>query len=281
MKINKTIFFVFLIWFLIVNVFTFKNFFWLSYGNIDFKNDNFTWALDDFEKVDSLEGNYNKLNSNYRLEDYNNILENLEDCNEAKDCFLYYHNLWNTYFRLYEQSSSESSSKREGVVTSEEDLLKSSISSYLSALKIRYDEETEKNLEYVKYVLDDLKREEEEKQEQEENTSEEGNQGDEKTVENWEENKDWWEENSIDSEESSTENINEEWWEYKQLSESEKNTLEQYSKALEEWQKEFWKYYNKVYSESRNPVDEFEVIFWNDPLFDNSALDWRNEEKDW
>ena len=286
MKINKTTFFVFLIWFLIVNLFTFKNFFWLSHGNIYYKNNAFTWALESFEKVDSLEGDYNKLNSNYRLDNYKNILENIEDCNEWKDCSLYYHNIWNTYFRASEQFSSQPSPTGEGVVTSEKEvLLEKSISSYLSALKINYDEQTEKNLEYVKQVLEKLKREE-----QEQSSSATGNG---ETSDKWEKNEDWIEKNSTKTEEYLDEEASKDWeeespsseeseqWEEDWLSESEKNTLEEYSEALEEWQKDFWKYYNKVYTESRNPVDEFESIFWNDQFFDNSLLDWRNEKKDW
>lgn len=295
MKINNLILSVFILGFLALNIFSFKDFLYLSFWNYAFKNKDFSWALDKFEKVNSFDWYYDKLNTDYRLWDYNTwVLEEVLNCTKWNNCFLFNHNLWNTYFRLSEEKNS---------FEEKQSLLNSSIESYLKALDIKYDFETEKNLEFAKQNLDDLRNQEEESQEQENQDSEDNNQTKdssqssstswENTEENWEDSQDSDSENkniseSWDNQSDSSNSSSNKSWENAEsaensswLSESEKKSLDQYSKALEEAQWDFWKYYNKVYQDSRNPVDEFETFFWTDPFFDNTLLNWRNNVKDW
>lgn len=237
------------------------------------------WLYEDsklvFDKLDNLEWVYNKANSNYKLWTYSwalNLYESI-NCEEKSKCFFIKNNLWNTYFRL---------SQEEKLIEKQKEFLELSILNYKEALKIKYDKKTEKNLEFVLDILDNLKQEENNKSDEKSKENKEGD-SDSWEDDNWE-NKDEtsWEntwEGASDWDDSNTEPSSINWNNW--LTQEQLDAIDKYEKTLEQDQKNVWNYYNKVYEEQNNIDSSFEAFFWNNPFFDNSVLDENNNKKDW
>lgn len=311
-----------------------KNIFWLSFavvlilvnfldlwyfintfvGKISYDKWDYKGAIDWFLSIPNEVWYYNASNAYYKNEEYEKAVENYEWILWVKNknlLFETYHNLWNSFYRIWEQKEEE---KLEYFLNS--------VLNYEKALEIRYDEETEANRDFVLSKIKELEQEQNNNSE----TSSERQEADWDTSkwqeEEWDNNSetsskqqeaDWdtseWQEGNLEQQSWSSqnweqqalnENQNNENWEKWQssdiegtekgneenfkLSEEDKKALEEYSKALQENQNAYSDWFNKVYQEENN--DFFENFFNFDPFnfdsfFDNSLLDWDNNKKDW
>lgn len=243
---------------------------------------NYSW---EYSRSNSLEWKYNAATLEYIKWKYNISLNNLlkiEDWEKAELNFRKYHNLWNS---IYEISKEKNDLK--------EWLLEKSIENYEKALLIKFDEYTQKNLEFVKAELEKLKEEKKKNEEKNSEDSEsEGNENekDSEWKEEWENNKEEWSKDSKDEldnkegekkweEKTSENNTWEEKSSWKELSEESKKIIDEKIKQLQEEQWDISKLYNKKYQENNNPFDKYDAFFENS-IFDNSALD-KEEKKDW
>jgi hypothetical protein len=284
-----------------------KNIFWLSFaiilllsnfwdlwyfidtlaGKIYYKKWNYERAIDQFLSIPEHLWSYNAWNAYYKNREYEIAIQAYEWALWTENnnlLFRIYHNLWNSYYRIWEQN--------------EENKLEyflNSVSNYEEALEIKYDEETEANRDFV---LEKIKELEEKMQENNENS--EWNE-DSETSSEWQDSE-WqnseWEQQSWNSQDWEKQNSNENWeeqssyteqtwgWnvENSKLSEEDRKALEEYTKMLQESQNAYSEWFNKVYQERSD--DFFEDFFNFDPFnfdsfFDNSLLNWDNNKKDW
>lgn len=239
-------------------------FLWLNYNNFLNYYYNSFWV---FEKSGDIEWEYNLATKKYLSWSYNESIKSffwvLDSSIVLNDELLFrtYHNLWNTYYKLW--------------------YYEKSIDSYESALDINFDEETNKNLEFVKSKLNQEKQEEDfsDKKDEEEQDNDEQNNENERKIDNLQEDK--WEKNK-DKQNNESGNSEKKWQEEKDwgLSEQTKKSLEEISKKLQEQQAELWNFYNKRFSESNDPFEQFDELFDN-PFFDNSLLEKDDDKKDW
>ncbi len=278
---NKKIVFIFIVSFLLLNIIFLKDFFYNSYSNYLFSNKDFSWALNNFSKAKNVYWAYNSANSLYKQNQFEKAIKSyLSIVWDEKNSFNFniYHNLWNSYYKLWEPKSDEEKLKN----------FEKSVSFYEKALNIKYDEQTKKNLDFV---LDKMKKiQEKKKQEQQEKQNNEQSKS-------WSwsensENKSWslsedksssWSENSkTENWKNSSKSWQNEKWE-SSLTEEQLQQIENYSKDLKEQEKNSSALFNKVYKWGQNEqnTSDFEALFWNDPFFDNSLLEWWKEEKDW
>ena len=252
-------------------------FFGLNYNNfINFYYNSF-W---EYTKTNNVIWEYNLwtesyINSNYEnsINSFSGVLDNhlaplSGGSNEV--FFRNYYNLWNSYFRLWEDKS----------LDLKIELFTKSVENYRESLNIKFDEQTQKNLEFVleKLRIAKLEQEKEKQEKQEEGWEENEDNWDDKKGE---EKNEWWEENKWEkewekSDEWTEEWEKQEWWDSEQwkLSEETKKILQQKEEELQKLQEEIWQYYNKNYKEKLDPFSNF------DQFFDNSLLD-DTEEKDW
>jgi len=173
-----------------------------------------------------------------------------------------YHNLWNVSYRMFE---------REYDTT----FLEDAVSYYSGSLSLKDNEDTQFNYDFTKALLDLLQAWEEENQQQEEEQDSEEEQSQE-----------WWDWEQDTSGTGSWENQNgdetipdnrteqyylEEWQEVPELSESERQQIQEYTENLKREQEHNQQFFNKQESQSE---------FWN--IFDNFFWDVnRWGERDW
>ncbi len=284
MKNKYWVIWIVLIIFLGLNYNSFINFYYNSF-----------W---DYEKTNNLVWKYNIWTESYINKEYSKAIDSFSaSLDENKNprnplsggieklSFRVLHNIANSYFKFWEDKD-----LKEKIA-----LFTMSVESYREALNIKFDEQTQKNLEFVleKLRIAKLEKEKQEQEKEEEKKQEE--ESEESENENkWEDNKqedknESWEENNKEKDWEKN-NESEEWWEdqewwgsewWKQwentdgkLSEETKKILEQKEDELQKLQEEIWQYYNKNYKEKIDPFNNF------DQFFDNGLLD-ENEEKDW
>lgn len=262
---NKKIIFIFIVSFLLLNIIFLKDFFYNSYSNYLFSNKDFSWAINNFSKTWNIYWTYNLANSLYKQKKYQEwVKEYLSILWDEKTEFNFRinHNLWNSYYKLWEQKSDEEKVK----------FFEKSVSHYRKALDIKYNEETKNNLDFV---LDKIKKlQEKSKQEQQK-------QEEQKSTWSWSENsenKSWsWSENSSPKSQKQDDK-----WE-SSLTKEQLQQIEDYSKSLKEQEKNSSAWFNKVYKWGQNDqnISDFEALFDKNPFFNNSPLEWWKEEKDW
>jgi hypothetical protein len=256
-----------------------------------YKSHNYKSSLDDFQNATSYknsEKNLNKLIFNEAI-----ALYKLKKFKEAKSLFLQIddldndfkinHNLWNTFFRLWESES--------GDVQIE--YWEKSLSSYENALSQKYDEETKMNYDFVEAKISELKKSDEDSEnwedqsgdpgqkedwseggdnkESEQTDQSEGDQGGKQGDESWEQNsesKKWW--GSGDGQDK------DDW--YKKLNEEEMKEIEKYTDNLNKIQKQNQSNFRRWDASSRKN-DMFDSFF-NDPFF-NNGINQNGSGKDW
>lgn len=205
---------------------------------------NATWS---YSRANNSEWRYNYASSKYNAKDYTwalRIFVKEADSNHVNDelQFRTYHNVWNTFFRIYEWKKE----KDEKI-----DLLQKAKDSYTDALGVRIDKETQKNLEYVEYLLEEL---------QENSKSE------------------WWDSTDIDSQQMQEKQSNETSKSEKSEEGAKKEEDEKWEttwEKQEEWAKEKWENMKAWWTEDWDSDKEGE--WWNS---------WEQEEisdmsKDW
>lgn len=180
-----------------------------------------------------------------------------------------YHNLWNTWYRIFQESKLK------------EDLEKS-VRYYSWSLDISENDSTRYNYEFTKTILDFLDTQQQEQEEQEQQEEQEMNNSapqewepEESTKEQWD-SQEW--QNSQESENIQS-SQDTRWNQYylweedtvKKLSEDEKAFLEEQLKVIRQWQSKNQQFFGKQSEENQ---------FWN--IFDNffGEVD-RWWEKDW
>jgi len=250
--VKKTIIIIWIIlWFLLINIFSINSY----YNNLEwnklYKNKDFSWALEFFEK----EKNY-----------------------------IWLYNLWNINYRLWEQSLPLQGEDLEGAIKYWE----KSVDFYKNSLKLKYNKNTEYNYNFVLYKLKKLKKkqEEEKKREEQKNNKDKKSDKKDKTAgqqgssapwrSEWEKKQNWkkWKEIKGWTQGSPLQD---------KLTDFQKKQIKAYEEKLKQDQKKnawnFWKVYQE---NNRNDIfDNFNSFFENDPFFDNSALNNKDEKKDW
>jgi Ca-activated chloride channel family protein len=299
MKRNLTMTLLFTLWLLTINIFDILWFFYNKkwkdlYEKLDYKN-----AYQNFKKSDQYNNSaiekYNIADTYYKQWDfqnaltfYNYALSETQNCDKETDfCFLNYHNLWNTYYRLWEKNNDLEQKKS---------LRNQAITNYEKALKIKYDKETKENLEFVQRKIEELDQQEKDKQNQQNNS------GSNNSKQKWSwdnqqsQNGSWWDQknwswsNVQTNNHSSQENWswnrqNQNTWNNNSntnnsennLSKDQTQKLQEYMQYLQQEElKNQWNFNKKT--QNSDQQDIFSQFFWSDPFFDNSALN--NDGKD-
>jgi len=308
---KKKIFIFILVLFLLLNSFSiyafYNNFIW----NTFYKKENFSEAIKYFSNSHNIYWEYNKANSLYKEKKYKDavkIYKSILTKQKNEINFRLNHNVWNWFYRIWEEEKDSIKKIK---------FWKEAIKYYLKALEIKFDEETNKNLEFVQNkIKQENKKQEDKKQEdkkqedkkQEDKKQENKKQEDKKgwkkgeNKEDWEKNKDWkegktWKENKEwdnkawkewETKKAWKENKNwdnKTWkegksWEDK-LSKQQEDILQAYEQKLKKDQEQNAWNFNKVYQEQTNPFDNFDSFFENDPFFNNNLLNRWSEERDW
>lgn len=257
-------------------------FFILNYKNIIYEYNNFLWkkyflswnydlSQKYFSKNWDIYSVYNQANSYYKNWDFDLALEKylwlLNENNDIELSFKTFHNIWNTYFRIWEKNNLE------------KEKLLLSIINYEKALEIKEDFETRFNLEFVLEKLQDLIEEtssqdsnfEDTEHEQEnlsqdsseENSPQDSHQGEDEKQEDLE----WSDFPQTPSQENKEESNS------LNLSEEDREFLEQYQERLIQEQIRNSSNFNKNYNERNDIFDNF----LRDSFFDNSSLNQENK----
>ncbi len=261
-------FFIILLLFLIFITLNFTNLedFYNSYlWKINYENKDFLKAEKYFKKSAKKESIYNLANTYYKQKKYKDSKETFESILTDKENnfnFLVKSNLGNVYFRIWELEKPKENWEK-------------SLDFYRNALKIKYDEKIEKNL---KFVLDKLNKLEASS----ENNGESWRRAEEKSEEN---NGESWRRAEEKSEEKKEGNNKRSEKSFKKeesynLTEEQKAELKKYEEKLKKSELENWDSFAKVYKEGSGDFSDFEEFF-NDPFFDDSLLNSRDNVRDW
>jgi tetratricopeptide (TPR) repeat protein len=258
-----------------------------------------TWFSSSLKKPFWL---YNEWNIYYKNEKFDDAIKSYTKViDESKDkdlLFRTYHNLWNSYYRLWEEKLSLEQNTDEGIPLEVLQDYEKSVSNFDLALEIKFDEETKANRDFVKEKLwtsdldnswnwkSDQASEWENSTSQWNNSASEWNNSGESSDEAWSEN---WDESSTNwttSESGSLTNSN---WEnsswdelnWNNLTEEEKQAIEEYVKTLQDMQEAYTEWFNKVPQSNNFYDDFFNFDIFGDPFFDNSLLNSNDSKKDW
>ncbi len=161
MKLNKKIIIVFLLWFILLNIFSIKNFIYSAYAKILESKWEYKKVEEISKKQDSLIWKYNLGVSLYKQKEYNKALDvflsifNLKKLNFDLD-----YNIWNSYYKVWVLEK-DSKKKIDNWVKA--------ISFYEKALDIRYDDRTKKNIEFILQKIKQERKKQAQKKNQENN----------------------------------------------------------------------------------------------------------------
>lgn len=304
---KKILIFSFILWFCIINFFSFQDFYLNAVWNYFFSHGDFLSANPYYLKSNSKESILNRANTLYKEKKYLESNEKyLSIFTPEKNEFYFKlnHNIGNNYYKL----SLDNKEK-------EKEYLEQSVTYYTNALDIRYDEETKKNLEFVMNKLKEIKEKQEKEQKKEQNSDQTGsgtqsnqNTG---TGSNSENSQSWsgatnentnqntgsgntqTQTGSISKEENKTgsgseksqsgstaspSNKTEEKWNSPEIEKQLKAYEEQLKEEQKQNQSEVWKVYQP--QNSQDPFSQFDNFF-NTPSFDNSLLNNTDNKKDW
>lgn len=303
MKKNILIWLLTILWLLTINIFDILWFFYNSKWNSEYIKWNFQTAYNNYKTANNLQNNvilkYNIANTYYKQNDfqkaltfYNYALSESPNCEKEPDfCFLNYHNIWNTYYRLWEKNNDWEQKKS---------LRNQAITSYKKALNIKHDQETKENLEFVQKKLDEVNAKDLSSQswdnQQNQNLSW-SKDGDSLGLEQWS-----WDQStqSLDNQWSWNQQNQNTWNESKDadsswtkwtdssrlnnsgndLSKDQEKKLQDYMQYLKQEElKNQWNF-NKKPQDSNPQQDIFSQFFGNNPFFDNGALN-NDGKKDW
>ena len=199
---------------------------------------NFLWsAIFGLGFLDTAENKYNTANQYYLSNDFvkasQYYKQNLE---QESDHFAVLHNLWNSYYRIWD--------------------LENAISSYQEALGIQEHPETQKNLEFVQSQFTQQPSSQEEKQDDQWQSSEQN-----ESESQWEQtdtSQATWEQQSAQNGE---------------LSEQTQDILEQRAQELEQAQEQLQNYYQQDYKQN-NTNSLIDQLFNNSLLNQGDQKDW-------
>ena len=305
--VRKTLIIIWIIaWFLVINFFSIKAFYNNYQWNKFYENKNFSWAIDDFKKSNNYIWLYNIWNSNYRL------WEQEKDDNK-KIAF------WEKSLKNYKDSMkinyTKGAEENYNFVKKKLEELKKRIKQEQEKKKKEEEGKQNKNSPVIPFHKGDKDKKKWETSEQDwKKQDSKENSWDKKDWKNsqkkdskswkqwkksseeekWEKSKNWeskenkswknwkqWE--KFDKKSNSQQGALAPWKEkqWDNLSKYQEQVLKQYEEQLKKQQKQSAWEFNKVYEEQNSPIDDFVNLFWNDPFFDNSLLNRRNEKKDW
>lgn len=231
--------------FIVSNFNNIKNTYYVKIWN---NNYNLAWkesiAIQYFNKANNIESLYNIANTHYKLKEYtksidiyNNILKiysiNL-DINIKSNIF---HNLWNSYFKLWIENKIH--------ITEKIHLLEKALTFYNKCINISSIEnakETNKNIEYTKFILKKFKKTNSEEKEKNKELLKKNQKDTLKTKKELEKDN----QEKIYSKENEVENIELS----NKLSKESLQSLEAKIKDLELNQNKYKKIYNKKYYDS-------------------------------
>lgn len=295
-KIGSILFipiFVIILWY--ININNFYNTYYNFLAKINFDQWDYENAIKYLKKIDTK-----KISEwNNQIHEYNiwNIYYKKWEFKDAQNSYSWitykdielknYHNLGNVFYRKWEKENVEEKIKE----------WQRALDSYEIAINsdnTDNKEETIKNYEFIKEKLDKLKEEQKKKEEEENKKDNKSKKDTSENWDNWEKNNNSWswskekeEKDKIDSKQWTNawqfnsiwqKNWEEKWWKEENLSQEEKNELNDYSDFLKQFQKENLQYLQN----GKNPSSLFDN-FWNDmrndPFFKNEIVwEW---EKDW
>lgn len=227
----------FLILILISNFWYIKSFYFNSLWEYYFDKNDLEKSKNNFEKAWTESAIYNLWNLNYKSHNYNLAIKNYESIlNTTSKSLLFKvnHNLWNSYFRMWEIDSENSL-----------DYFNTSASFYNDALKIYFNEETKNNFEFVLEKIKELEKKSEDNSDS--NSSNKKN-----------ENSD----NTYDSN-------NSEIW----LTNEQKEKIKEYQEMLKKEQNSNNDSFNKIYEWDGN-YSVYENIYDNSLLENKVEKDW-------
>lgn len=223
------------------------NFIWEYY----FDKDDLEKSKSNFEKAESEASVYNLWNLYYKTGDFDLAIKNYESIlltSSKSLLFKVNHNLWNSYFRIWEIDIENSL-----------DYFNMSASYYNEALKIYFNEETNNNYKFVLKKINEL---EDKKSENDESNS--ANKKTENPDKTYDFSKNLW-----NSDWNNQDSNNTETW----LSNKQKEVIKEYQDMLKKEQNFNRDSYNKIY-EWAGDYSVYENIY------DNSLLE-NKIEKDW
>jgi len=159
MKLNKKIIIVFVLWFILLNVFSIKNFIYSAYAKILESKWEYKKVEEISKKQNSFIWKYNLGVSLYKEKEYNKALAVfLSIFDTKKENFNLDYNIWNSYYKVWVL---EKNSKKKI-----EDWIKA-ISYYEKALDIRYDDKAKNNIEFILKKIKQERKKQEQKNNQE------------------------------------------------------------------------------------------------------------------
>ena len=279
----------------------------------EFNQSQYSNAYKNFKQADIYKSSaiekYNIANTYYKqwnfqdaLTFYNFALSSNPNCDKSQNpdqsrvnfCSLNYHNLGNTYYRLWEQNNDQQQKIS---------LRNQAIENYKNALELKYDQETKKNLDFVQKKIDELKNQQAQEQQNQEDSKQQqdwqNNQSwswNEQQNSEWEQNWTWYQENQTwnnsqeqnlswtnqsNNQASSDSKSSDTAWEDSQtlLTNQQEQELKNYMEYLKQEEVNNQQYFNKKIQNS-DQNDIFSQFFWMNPFFDNSSLNG-DGEKDW
>lgn len=295
MKKSILIWLLTILWLLTINSFDILWFFYNSKWNSEYTKWNFQIAYSNYKIANNLQNDiilkYNIANTYYKQNDfqkaltfYNYALSDNKTCEKNPDfCFLNYHNIWNTYYRLWEKNNDWEQKKS---------LRDQAITSYEKALNIKYDQETKENLEFVQKKLEDIKMKDLSSQNQQsqngswdqawqswdnqQNQSWSWNQSTQSWDNSQQQNGSW----DQTSKSQSWDNKQSQNWSWNQskdddssrLNKDQEQKLQDYMQYLKQQELNNQWNFNKKPQDSNPQQDIFSQFFGNNPFFDNWAL---------
>lgn len=263
MKI-RYLFFLFLILFLIPSIFLIVWNTFFHFWNFVLQNN----VIKSLENIFWWDYYLQKWNIYYRYGDFKTAIEKYENYECKNDCEIKNHNLWNSYYRLWEKETN---------LEKKIFLYQKSIFYYKEALSIKFDEKTKFNHDFVLEKLKELEKQKEENKNQEKNKNQEEQKGEQKNGENEKnkENQSSFTQNEEQEQQaqSKQETIDiskdvEKW--SKKLNETERQMIEKYLEELKEEEKQ-----NRSLNNKNQKEDIFDILRWQFfENFDNWWSDW-------
>ena len=222
------------------------------------------------------------INSFYNNFEWKKLYENkdfsgsLNFFKKNKD-YIWLYNVWNVNYKLWKKSITLKGIDLEEVIK----LWEKSLDFYKNSMKIKYTKEAEENYDFVKNKLEELKKKQENQKKKQDNNKQEKKQNKYwKEWENKQEEKKW---NSWEKKDWKTAGQQGGFSPLQKLSPQAKQQIKAYEEKLKQEQKRNAKNFGKVYKEQDNNdiFNNFNDFFEDDPFFDNSLLNNKDQKKDW
>lgn len=300
-----------IIWAFILDIKNLVSFYLIAKWNIQYSQKNFTWAEDSYNKALPYTDNRNIISNDlwnvlYKKKNYKDAVLNYSKMTETTDenIFNKSHNLWNAFYKLWEEEKDDNKKVS---------LWKNSVSFYKKALILNVNidkEETNKNylfvLDKLKKLEEEIKKKEEEKKKQEEEKRKEEEKKQElknQSGSGSENEKNWWKEwEWKETSQSGSNNwqaqnsvgwktwTNQWTWfsslwgsgsDSEKLTEGEKKELEQYMQYLKDFNQQNQQFLRNGTTKPNTMDDMINNFFWNDQFFNQIIPDNSGNKRDW